>query len=331
VSVNGQIVSSSRIRDLLREGRVEEASRLLGRCPSLSGKVVGGAGRGQNLGFPTANLEVFAGRVVPANGVYAVYALLGADRQPGVANIGVRPSFDGSSLTPPLRTIEIHLFDFEQDIYGCDLLVEFVARLRSERRFDDIQDLIAQIERDSQQARQILEDSACTLPGGAAWLSAAASQDASEANGDLPQSAKRTDRPVCDFRYEEVEHTADRALQIWARDLPNLFVGAARGMYSLMADIDGLVATTWRQINLEEWDLESLFVSWLNELLFLTETEGLLFTEFRFESLTNETLVAHVGGAPGSATRAGIKAATFHDLRLVREAGEWTTILTFDV
>jgi SHS2 domain-containing protein len=223
------------------------------------------------------------------------------------------------------------LFDFHRDIYGCDLLVEFVARLRSERRFDDIQDLIAQIEQDSQQARQILAESVCTLPVWAAWLSAEASQDASEVNGDPPQSDIRSDQPVCDFRCEEVEHTADRALRIWARDLTNLFVGAAQGMYSLMADIDGLVATTWRQINLEEWDLESLLVSWLNELLFLTETQGLLFIEFRFESLTDETLVAHVGGVPGSATRAGIKAATFHDLRLLREAGEWTTTLTFDV
>jgi SHS2 domain-containing protein len=209
--------------------------------------------------------------------------------------------------------------------------VEFVARLRSERRFNDIQDLIAQIERDSQQARQILVDSTCTLPGGAAWLGAEASQGAGEAKGDPPLSDFGTDLRVCDFRYEEVEHTADRALQIWAQDLPNLFVGAAEGMYSLMADIDGLVATIWREIKLEEWDLESLLVSWLNELLFLTETEGLLFTEFRFESLTDETLAAHVGGVPGSATRAGIKAATFHDLRLVREGGEWTTILTFDV
>jgi SHS2 domain-containing protein len=102
-------------------------------------------------------------------------------------------------------------------------------------------------------------------------------------------------------------------------------------MYGLMADVDGLVATAWRQVRLEDWDRESLLVSWLNELLFLTEREGLLFVEFQFESLTDTTMVARIGGVPGSANKASIKAATFHDLALIREGDGWATVITFDV
>jgi SHS2 domain-containing protein len=102
-------------------------------------------------------------------------------------------------------------------------------------------------------------------------------------------------------------------------------------MYSLMADLDGLVATTWHDVRLEDWDLESLLVSWLNELLFLTEVEGLLFVQFRIKSLSDTVLVARVGGVPGSVSKASIKAATFHDLCLVRQDDGWATVITFDV
>jgi SHS2 domain-containing protein len=98
-----------------------------------------------------------------------------------------------------------------------------------------------------------------------------------------------------------------------------------------MADLDGLVATHWRELRLESWDRESLLVDWLNELLFLTETEGLLFVEWRIESLTDRELVARVGGAPAPVTRAGIKAATFHDLALRQDESGWFTTITFDV
>ncbi len=249
-----QVVSSSRIRELLAEGRVDEAALHLGRYFSLSGEVVAGARRGHKLGFPTANLEVRPERAVPADGVYAVFALLGSERYLAVANVGVRPSFDNGH-----RTIETHILDFDQDIYGCDLVVEFVARLRDERRFEQIDDLIAQIERDSEAARRIL--------------------------GRQPSSLAPA--VLCPYRYLEVEHTADRALRVWGRELPDLFVGAARGMTGLMADLDGLVATEWREVRLEGWDRESLLVDWLNELLFLTETERLLFVDYRIESLTD--------------------------------------------
>ncbi|NIV39182.1 MAG: bifunctional riboflavin kinase/FAD synthetase, partial [Anaerolineae bacterium] len=144
-------VSSSRIRSLLLKGQVEQAAALLGRYPRLAGKVVRDAGRGQILGYPTANLEVRPELAVPADGVYAVFAVLGHDRYPAVANIGVRPSFGRGA-----RTVETHILDFDQEIYGCDLVVEFVHRLRAERCFEEIEDLVSQIELDSQAARRIL-------------------------------------------------------------------------------------------------------------------------------------------------------------------------------
>lgn len=298
----GQIISSSRIRSLLAEGRVKEASGLLGRYPSLSGEVVLGAQRGRTLGFPTANLLVRSEQAVPANGVYAVFALLGTERFPAVANIGVRPSFDNG-----IRTVETHILGFDRDIYGCDLVVEFVTRLRDERRFEDIDDLVAQIERDSQKAWRVLGSQRQTI-GTAGGPGA-----------------------PCRFRYHEVEHTADRALRVWGQKLEDLFAGAARGMYSLMADLDGLVTTDWREIRLEAWDPPSLLVDWLNELLFLTETEGLVFVDSRIESLDDTVLVARAGGVAAPITQAHIKAATFHDLEFVHDGPGWSTVITLDV
>jgi riboflavin kinase/FMN adenylyltransferase len=298
----GESISSSRIRTLLSQGRVGEAAQLLGRYPCLSGEVVVGAQRGRILGFPTANLEVRPERAVPADGVYAVFASLGKERHPAVANVGIRPSFDNGQ-----RTIEIHLLDFDRDIYGCDLVVEFVVRLRDERRFEDIDDLVSQIASDSQAAREILGREV---------------QLAGDASGD---------GEPCPYRYLEIEHTADRALQVWGKRLPDLFAGATRGMYSLMADLDGLVPTAWREVRLDALDRESLLVDWLNELLFLTEVEGLLFVEYRFELLTDTALVARAGGVPAPAIRAQIKAATFHNLALVCDEAGWSTVITFDV
>ena len=147
----GEVISSTRIRSLLFRGQVREATELLGRYPSLAGEVVRGAQRGRCLGFPTANLEVRAERAVPANGIYAVYAVLGKERYQGVANVGVRPSFDNGE-----RTVETYILDFEADIYGYDLVIEFVQRLRPEKRFTEIKGLITQIEKDTVEARRIL-------------------------------------------------------------------------------------------------------------------------------------------------------------------------------
>ena len=150
----GQIISSTRIRSLLLKGKVCQAAQLLGRYPSLAGEVVRGSQRGHCLGFPTANLEVRKERVVPADGIYAVYARLGEERHRGVANVGVRPSFEIAGQ----RIVEVHILDFNEGIYGCDLVVEFVERLRDERRFADVEELRAQIERDVEKARRILSE-----------------------------------------------------------------------------------------------------------------------------------------------------------------------------
>jgi len=148
----GQIISSTRIRSLLLKGKVRQAAQLLGRYPSLTGEVVRGSQRGHCLGFPTANLEVRTERVVPADGIYAIYARLGEERHQGVANVGVRPSFEIGGQ----RIVEVYILGFEEDIYGCDLVVEFVERLRDEVRFADIEELKAQIEQDVVRARHIL-------------------------------------------------------------------------------------------------------------------------------------------------------------------------------
>jgi riboflavin kinase/FMN adenylyltransferase len=149
-----QIISSTRIRSLLLKGKVRQAAQLLGRYPSLAGEVVRGSQRGHCLGFPTANLEVREERVIPADGIYAVYARLGEERHQGVANVGVRPSFEIGGA----RIVEVHILDFAETIYGFDLVVEFVERLRDERRYADAEELKAQIEQDIIQARCVLAE-----------------------------------------------------------------------------------------------------------------------------------------------------------------------------
>jgi riboflavin kinase / FMN adenylyltransferase len=159
--IDGHIVSSTRIRRLVSRGEVEEAARLLGRPYNVSARVAQGDHRGHSLGFPTANLHVAADRAMPANGVYAVWATiqgahrLGA-RRPGaryggVANVGVRPSFGGGE-----KVLEVHLLDFQGDLYGSELVVHFMRFLRPERRFERAEALVEQMTRDAAQARELL-------------------------------------------------------------------------------------------------------------------------------------------------------------------------------
>ncbi len=154
LSHEGKIISSSNIRALLREGRVTEASHLLGRYPTLAGKVVSGARRGQDLGFPTANLAVNEQMMIPANGIYAVRARWGTANHQGVVNIGVRPTFEDQGE----RIVEAHILDFSGDLYGQTLEIEFIERLRPERRFESAQALVAQMEQDVAQARHLLSE-----------------------------------------------------------------------------------------------------------------------------------------------------------------------------
>ncbi len=146
----GHIVSSSRIRALIKEGAVKGAAALLGRNYSIKGKVVRGKDIGKEIGFPTANLGVES-ELVPANGVYAAYAIIEGSKLPAVLNIGVAPTFGGKE-----RRVEAHILDFEGDIYGKRMEVYFVRRLRDEKAFKSKDALVRQIAKDTERARAIL-------------------------------------------------------------------------------------------------------------------------------------------------------------------------------
>ena len=151
-SHEGVVASSSAIRELVAAGQVAQAARLLGRHHFVRGTVVPGDQRGRTIGFPTANVETDA-ELMPAQGVYAVRARVdGGAPLPGVANLGVRPTFDGATLL-----LEVHLLDRTEDLYGRELQVDFVDRIRGERRFEGVDALVARIRQDVEQARQLLD------------------------------------------------------------------------------------------------------------------------------------------------------------------------------
>lgn len=150
-------VSSTRIRKALLAGDVEAAREGLGRPYSVRGLVVRGEGRGRTLGFPTANLGVHVnGKLVPPPGVYAVQGILRGGPHPGAIHIGPRPTFRGS---PP--TIELHLIDFDGDLYGEEIRVDFIRRLRDVLPFSSVSALVEQMKVDVEEARTILEDEGC--------------------------------------------------------------------------------------------------------------------------------------------------------------------------
>ncbi len=151
---SGDIVSSTRIRNLIREGRVTEAADLLGRYPSIQGAVVRGVRRGHKLGFPTANVALNRKLITPANGVYAARIVWDEANHPGVVNIGHRPTFEDQAQT----TLEAHVLDFTGDLYGKTVRVTFVKRLRPEQRFGTAEALSAQVKTDVANARLVLED-----------------------------------------------------------------------------------------------------------------------------------------------------------------------------
>lgn len=153
--LDGETISSTQIRHLLQAGDVRKAAQLLGRYPMLTGEVTEGAKRGRTLGFPTANLAVPPERLIPANGVYATLVQRPGDsrRFTSVTNIGVRPSFEEAE-----RTVETYIFDFKETLYGQQLTVEFVERLRPEKKFAGIKELVDQIARDVEHARSLLAE-----------------------------------------------------------------------------------------------------------------------------------------------------------------------------
>jgi riboflavin kinase/FMN adenylyltransferase len=130
---------------------VGQARAWLGHSYAIQGEVVHGEQRGRKIGFPTANVAAWSEQVIPGNGVYACWALLGSERFMAVTNIGVRPTFNGQGIT-----VEAHLLDFDRDIYGQQLMLTFESRLREEKKFNGIQELIAQIGADVQAGREYL-------------------------------------------------------------------------------------------------------------------------------------------------------------------------------
>jgi riboflavin kinase/FMN adenylyltransferase len=150
VALDGQVVSSTRIRERIQSGDLDSASQMLGRDYKLSGKVIRGDGIGHRLGFPTANIEA-PGLLTPPNGVYAVHAFKDGKALRGVANIGFRPTV--SKNEPELR-VEVHLLDFDGDLYGETLDLQFLSFVRPEARFSSVDELKKQILKDIVSAKQ---------------------------------------------------------------------------------------------------------------------------------------------------------------------------------
>jgi riboflavin kinase/FMN adenylyltransferase len=153
VLIDGELISSTRIRQTLRDGAVEQAARYLGKPFRVAGRVVEGAKRGRQLGIPTANIAVGEEMATPAVGVYACRAQAGPWQGNAVVNIGFRPTFDGGEARP---IVEAHLLDFSGDLYGQVVALDFIARLRAEIKFPGVEALLAQIHRDIDQARGLL-------------------------------------------------------------------------------------------------------------------------------------------------------------------------------
>jgi riboflavin kinase/FMN adenylyltransferase len=150
VKVAGMDVSSTNVREAIAAGDMRAAALLLGRPHFASGPVVHGRERGRTIGFPTANLGART-ECLPPDGVYATRLVLADGAYPSITNIGMRPTF-----AEPERTIEAHVFDFNRDIYDQDVKLEWIERIRPERKFDSAQALAAQIASDLKRAREIL-------------------------------------------------------------------------------------------------------------------------------------------------------------------------------
>ena len=148
VKLDGDVVSSSRIRQLIQAGNMERAARLLGRPYGIRGTVVQGLQQGQAMGWPTANLRIPAGRVVPPDGVYAARTLHGSRLYDSIAYIGTRPTFGAGE-----RLIEVNLLDQNSDLYGEEITVQFVETVRGDHAFASAEELSKQIARDVEQAR----------------------------------------------------------------------------------------------------------------------------------------------------------------------------------
>ncbi len=145
ISIGDDVISSTKIRNLLLNGEIKKANEFLGRFYSLKGKVITGAGRGHSIGFATANLMIDnPDKLIPLRGVYAVYVIFGNKKYLGVMNIGFRPTFNQTTNL----ILEVHIIDFNKEIYNEELKVEFIKRLRDEKKFNSKDELKNQIKND---------------------------------------------------------------------------------------------------------------------------------------------------------------------------------------
>jgi riboflavin kinase/FMN adenylyltransferase len=145
------VVSSTAIREALARGDVDKVQRLTGRPFSLKGRVVTGAGRGKALGFPTANLDLDREQAVPSDGVYAGWVYVNGKPRPALANVGDNPTFGDKT-----GNVEVYITGFEGELYGRDLRVDFVARLRNEEKFESVEALKRQMAEDVQKGKELL-------------------------------------------------------------------------------------------------------------------------------------------------------------------------------
>ncbi len=152
IIINGEVVSSTAIRNALAEGDMKRVQNLVGRPFSLHGRVIAGARRGVELGFPTANLDTDPEQALPAEGVYASWVHIDDQAYPSMTNIGKRPTFGSSQ-----RVVEVYLLDYHSDLYGQELTIDITERLRGEIKFDTPEELKKQIAEDVKQGRAILK------------------------------------------------------------------------------------------------------------------------------------------------------------------------------
>lgn len=155
VTDSDEKISSTRIRKLLSEGDVEKTALLLGRPFRTIGTVIDGEKRGRQLGFPTANVSIDEETILPANGVYAVLFSVDGNSYKGVCNIGVKPTFHDPDKMRP--SVEVHVLDFNADLYGKEAAVDWIARIRAEKKFNSVDELIEQIGKDKETAEQLLK------------------------------------------------------------------------------------------------------------------------------------------------------------------------------
>jgi riboflavin kinase/FMN adenylyltransferase len=153
LKIDGEIVSSTAIREALSIGDIKKVNNMLGRYYSLEGNVIPGNGRGAEIGFPTANLDIETGCAMPSTGIYTTWAYIDKQRYPSITNIGIRPTFGNSK-----KTVEVYIFDFNDNLYRRQLKIDIIQKLRGERKFRTIDTLRKQIANDVEQARNLLSE-----------------------------------------------------------------------------------------------------------------------------------------------------------------------------